>query len=167
MRVMQHGFLCASTLVASMWSCRESIKRSPTGSQASLTPSACSRATASSSIAAWIWSRRSNVLSMCLGCCVENKIYYNHLPGTLEFGANASSIQNQFIQMYRFSFQQGCANYFVSIISHPFFEERHSGCFNQGSFNVLKSKLRIFNDLEVDKCVFLIVSVMDYICNVL
>ena len=54
------------TLVASMWSCRESMKRSPTGSQASLTPSACSRATASSSIAAWIWSSRSKVLSMCL-----------------------------------------------------------------------------------------------------
>ncbi|TNN72731.1 hypothetical protein EYF80_017015 [Liparis tanakae] len=42
------------------------MKRSPTGSQASLTPSACSRATASSSIAAWTWRRRSKVLSMSL-----------------------------------------------------------------------------------------------------
>lgn len=71
--VMQLAFLYASTLVASMWSCNESMKRSPTGSQASLTPSACSMATASSSIAAWIWSRRSKVLSMCL---VGNIIHY-------------------------------------------------------------------------------------------
>lgn len=89
--VMQSGFLWVSTLVASIWSCRESMKRSPTGSQASLTPSACSRATASSSIAAWIWSRRSKVLSMCLwrSCLKYNSLQLTNEP--LKIGANASN----------------------------------------------------------------------------
>ncbi len=66
------------TLVASIWSCSESINRSPTGSQASLTPSACSRAIASSSMAAWICSSLSRVRSMCRCRSTQRAVNFSH-----------------------------------------------------------------------------------------
>lgn len=67
-----------NTLVASIWSCSESMNRSPTGSQASLTPSACSSATASSSMAAWICSSLSRVRSMCRCRSTQRAVNFSH-----------------------------------------------------------------------------------------
>lgn len=66
------------TLVASIWSCSESMNRSPTGSQASLTPSAWSRAAASSSMAAWICNSLSRVRSMCRCRSTQRAVNFSH-----------------------------------------------------------------------------------------